>query len=68
MKAASNGDVLVVYKRDRLARSTKELYTLTEQLKEKGVDFVSIHDSFDTTTPTGKIMFGIESGKCKWYC
>lgn len=59
MKAATNGDVLVVYKLDRLARSTKELYSLTEQMKEKGVEFVSINDAFDTTTPTGKAMFGM---------
>lgn len=57
IKATTNGDVLVVYKLDRLA--TKELYTLTEQLNDKGVEFVSIHDAFDTTTPTGKAMFGM---------
>lgn len=59
MKAAAKGDVFVVYKLDRLARSTKELYELTEQLKEKRVDFVSISDAFDTSTPTGKAMFGM---------
>lgn len=59
LKAAAKGDVFVIYKLDRLARSTKELYQLTEQLKQKGVEFVSIHDSFDTTTPTGKAMFGM---------
>lgn len=59
LKAASKGDVFVVYKLDRLARSTKELYQLTEQLKEKDVEFVSINDNFDTTTPTGKAMFGM---------
>lgn len=59
MKAATKGDVFVVYKLDRLARSTKELYQLTDQLKEKSVEFVSINDSFDTTTPTGKAMFGM---------
>ena len=59
MKAAANGDLFVVYKLDRLARSTKELYTLTEKLNEKGVEFASIHDAFDTTTPTGKAMFGM---------
>lgn len=59
MKAATTGDVIVVYKLDRLARNTKELYTLTDHLKEKGVEFVSINDSFDTTTPTGKAMFGM---------
>ena len=59
MKAATNKDLFVVYKLDRLARSTKELYTLTERLKAKGVELVSINDSFDTTTPTGKAMFGM---------
>jgi len=59
MKAATNGDLFVVYKLDRLARSTKELFTLTGELNEKGVEFVSINDAFDTTTPTGKAMFGM---------
>lgn len=59
IKAATKGDLFVVYKLDRLARSTKELYELTDQLKEKSVDFVSLHDSFDTSTPTGKAMFGM---------
>lgn len=59
IKAATKGDVFVVYKLDRLARSTKELYQLTERLMEKGVEFVSIQDSFDTTSPTGKAMFGM---------
>lgn len=59
MKAATKGDLFVVYKLDRLARSTKELYELTEQLKEKEVDFVSVQDAFDTSTPTGKAMFGM---------
>lgn len=59
IKASTKGDIFVVYKLDRLARSTKELYQLTEELKTKWVEFVSIYDSFDTTTPTGKAMFGM---------
>lgn len=59
MKAATSGDVFVVYKLDRLARSTKELYQLTDELQKKGVQFVSINDQLDTTTPTGKAMFGM---------
>lgn len=59
MKAATKGDLFVVYKLDRLARSTKELYELTDLLREEEVDFVSINDSFDTSTPTGKAMFGM---------
>lgn len=35
MKAAANGDLFVVFKLDRLARSTKELFTLTGELNEK---------------------------------
>lgn len=59
LKAAAPGDRFVVYKLDRLARSTKELYQLTDEMAKRQVDFVSIHDSFDTTTPTGRAMFGM---------
>lgn len=59
MKVATKGDLFVVYKLDRLARSTKELYELTDKLKEKEVNFASIIDSFDTSTATGKAMFGM---------
>ena len=59
LKAAAAGDRFVVYKLDRLARSTKELYQLTDEMTRRGIDFVSIQDSFDTTTPTGRAMFGM---------
>lgn len=59
LKAATKGDRFVVYKLDCLARSTKELYQLTDDMNARGIDFVSIHDSFDTTTPTGHAMFGM---------
>lgn len=59
MKAATAGNLFFVFKLDRLARSTKELYQLTEKLKIKNVDFVSINDAFDTLTPTGRAMFGM---------
>ncbi|WP_412674528.1 recombinase family protein, partial [Aneurinibacillus aneurinilyticus] len=53
------GDVFVVYKLDRLARSTKKLIEVAEQLKGLEVEFVSIKDNIDTSTPTGKLMFGM---------
>lgn len=59
LKAMTKGDVFAVYKLDRLARSTKELYSLTEEMNEKAVEFVSLSDNFDTTTSTGKAMFGM---------
>lgn len=54
---AREGDVLVVYKLDRLGCSTKRLIELSEELQERGIELVSIRDSIDTTTAVGKAMF-----------
>lgn len=51
------GDVFVVYKLDRLARSTKKLINVYDQLTSLGVELVSVCDGLDTTTPTGRAMF-----------
>jgi DNA invertase Pin-like site-specific DNA recombinase len=55
------GDTFVVYKLDRLARSTKRLIEIADILKEKEVEFVSIQDKIDTGTAAGKAMFGMLS-------
>ena len=55
-----DGDILVVTKLDRLARSTSDLYRIVSQLAEKGVSFKVIDDpSIDTTSRTGKLVMGI---------
>jgi len=54
---ARKGDVLVVYKLDRLGRSTKRLIELSEELQEKGIELKSVRDNIDTTTAVGKAMF-----------
>lgn len=59
IKNVRPGDVFVIAKLDRLARSTRQLYELTDRLKEKGAEFVSINDNIDTTTAGGKAMFGM---------
>lgn len=51
------GDVLVVWRLDRLGRSLKHLVTVVEDLQEQGVGFRSLHESIDTTTPAGKLVF-----------
>lgn len=51
------GDKFVVYKLDRLARSTLKLLKVAEQLEDQGVELVSIKDNIDTTNPMGKAMF-----------
>lgn len=51
------GDVVVVWKLDRLGRSTKQLIELVEEWEKMGVDFVSLQDSIDTTTAMGRFFF-----------
>jgi DNA invertase Pin-like site-specific DNA recombinase len=55
------GDKFVVYKLDRLARSTKRLIEMADKPQEKEVEFVSIQDMLDTSTPAEKAMFGMLS-------
>lgn len=50
------GDTVYVHDFSRLARSTKDLLSITEQLQKKGVGFHSDKEQIDTTTPAGKLM------------
>lgn len=51
------GDSVVVWKLDRLARSTRQLLELSERFDRDGVDLVSLNDQIDTSTPQGKLWF-----------
>jgi DNA invertase Pin-like site-specific DNA recombinase len=51
------GDTLVVWKLDRLGRSLKDLIETLNLLKERGVDFISLTERIDTSTPGGKLIF-----------
>lgn len=53
------GDTLVVWKLDRLGRSMRHLVMLTEQLRERGVNFRSLTDSIDTSTAMGRFFFHV---------
>lgn len=55
----AEGDVLVVTKLDRLARSTLDLHKILDFLQERKVGFRVLDQSIDTTTPMGKLVFGI---------
>lgn len=50
-------DVVLVWKFDRFARSTKELINALEEFSGLGVDFISFKENIDTSTPAGKILF-----------
>jgi site-specific DNA recombinase len=54
-------DAVVVYKLDRLSRSQRDTLTIIEGFLEHGVDFVSMTENFDTSTPFGKATIGILS-------
>lgn len=53
------GDTLVVWKMDRLARSLVDLLGKMERLGKIGVQFVSITEKIDTTTPGGRLVFHV---------
>ena len=53
------GDVVVVAKYDRLARSLRDLLDLVEAIKERGAGFRSLAEDIDTTTPAGRLVFHV---------
>ena len=53
------GDVLAVWRLDRLGRSLRHLIDLMAKLEDEGIGFQSVTESIDTTTPGGKLVFHI---------
>ena len=56
---ARSGDVIVIWKLDRLGRSLRHLVDLVNTLMEKGVGLKSLQDPIDTTTAQGRLIFNI---------
>ena len=54
-----NGDVVVVAKYDRLARSLKDLLEIVEQIQSRGAGFRSLGEDIDTTIPAGRLVFHV---------
>jgi DNA invertase Pin-like site-specific DNA recombinase len=52
-------DALVVYRYDRFARSLRQLVNALEEFSALGIEFVSLHEGVDTSTPNGRLVFGI---------
>jgi DNA invertase Pin-like site-specific DNA recombinase len=57
LDSARKGDVVIVWKLDRLARSLRELIDTTVLLNERGVELHSLSENINTTTPSGKLTF-----------
>ncbi|NQX37077.1 recombinase family protein [Herbiconiux sp. VKM Ac-2851] len=58
-KFLRTGDTLLVYSTDRLGRSMIDVVTIVTELGERGVEFKSLTEPFDTTTPGGELFFHI---------
>ncbi len=56
---AREGDVLVIWKLDRLGRSLPNLIETVSQLEKRGVGLLSLTESIDTTTPGGRLIFHV---------
>lgn len=54
-----DGDVVVIWRLDRLARSLKDLIEIAGQLQTRNVGLISLTENIDTTTPTGRLFFHI---------
>lgn len=54
---ARAGDVIVVWRLDRLGRSLKDLIETVNMLGERGIELKSLKENIDTSTPSGKLMF-----------
>jgi DNA invertase Pin-like site-specific DNA recombinase len=52
-------DAVVVYRYDRFAMSLRQLVNALEEFRSLGIDFISIHEGVDTSTPNGRLVFGI---------
>lgn len=58
LASLTDGDTLVVWKLDRLGRSTIHLLQLLDDLRKRGVDFRAITQGIDTTTAVGRMLYG----------
>jgi len=57
LKTLERGDTLTVWKLDRLGRSLRDLITMLDDLKKRGVKFRSLTEAIDTETPTGRALW-----------
>jgi DNA invertase Pin-like site-specific DNA recombinase len=63
IRRLESGDVLVVTRLDRLARSTRDLLNVLDEISKRGAGFRSLKDNWaDTTTPHGKLMLTVLGG------
>lgn len=65
---ARAGDTLVIWKLDRLGCSIQGLIALAAELSERGIDFRSLSDGFDTSTASGQLLFHVLASVAEMEC
>ncbi|MCP5109943.1 MAG: recombinase family protein [bacterium] len=60
------GDTVIVAKLDRITRSVRDLGELVETFKKRGLEFASVADNVDTTTPAGRLVLNIMASVSQW--
>src|ERR1700747_423195 len=53
------GGAVVFYRFDRFARSLRQLVNALEEFRSLGIEFISLHEGVDTSTPNGRLVFGL---------
>jgi hypothetical protein len=67
LKRLDRGDVLIVTRLDRLARSTRDLLNILDDIAKRGAGFKSLHDAWaDTTSAHGRRFTVFEYGLSPW--
>ncbi|MEO9029378.1 MAG: recombinase family protein [Ktedonobacteraceae bacterium] len=61
LEMARAGDIIVIWRLDRLGRSLKELIEMVNDLAKRGIELRSLKENMDTSTPTGKLMFHVSA-------
>lgn len=59
MSFVRSGDMVIVESISRIARNTRDLLSIVSELTEKGVEFISLKENIDTTTPQGRFMLTV---------
>ena len=59
LKTLQDGDTLIVWKLDRLARSLRDLISMLDDFHRRGIHFRSLTEEINTSTPGGKLIFHI---------
>lgn len=59
MSFVRSGDMVIVESISRIARNTRDLLSIVSELTEKGVEFISLKEDIDTTTPQGRFMLKV---------